>query len=502
MKKNEMFSAIGNIDNRFLDEATSYDPKKHRRAKLLHILIPVAAAMALLTVTLSVAIPHITSPLPTDDNRVPPLSPELLDEPILGIYNDLAYIQYKDHIEINNYFGENNTVEIPSSINGLPVTDATLNGGQNAEKPTFTTVTVKSRFLSSLILPKDSRIVLHIADTVNKIAPAVFRNDGIVAFTADAGNSYYSSYKGILYNKEQTVLIACPEGFSGKYLRSENFRIYSKDQTVPIPKTVQRIEENAFANVKDLRSVEFNTTLSSVGKNAFGNCQSLRSATFNATDISIAENAFSNCEELKYFSCALNEKDVKLSLPEDTKVLYNLTGNADAAQYEEAVRLFCEAEEVASLFTRYHMIDCDPGTVKNGCFYVTDPRATDIKALQDWLIRYFDRDLADRIFTLDDEWAETYYTEIDGELYVRLKRVPLEYDADRELRSYAVNVEEDGTFVLTVRTRVPDIDIALYSETEYCLKQNEEGKLCFTKSFPLPVEPLYRLYLMETLDRE
>lgn len=61
--------------------------------------------------------------------------------------------------------------------------------------------------------------------------------DSLSEINVSPENSYYSSVDGILYNKDVTELIQCPEGKTGKIL---------------IPKTVEKIRSGAFNNVGDI----------------------------------------------------------------------------------------------------------------------------------------------------------------------------------------------------------------------------------------------------------
>ena len=77
----------------------------------------------------------------------------------------------------------------------------------------------------------------------------------------DSGNAYYSSVDGVLYNKDKTVLIKCPEGKKGKLM---------------IPNTVVTISEVACADCKGLTEVTIPSSVRLIDRCAFADCKGLK----------------------------------------------------------------------------------------------------------------------------------------------------------------------------------------------------------------------------------
>jgi len=103
------------------------------------------------------------------------------------------------------------------------------------------------------------------------------------AITVDSKNAYYSSLDGVLFNKEQTAIVAGPGGISGN---------------ITIPDCVKSIGENAFAHCKDLTGVIIPNVVTSIGKEAFYGCSSLASISIPYSVTSIGMGAFANCHSL------------------------------------------------------------------------------------------------------------------------------------------------------------------------------------------------------------
>jgi hypothetical protein len=76
---------------------------------------------------------------------------------------------------------------------------------------------------------------------VKNIDYSIFSDNSVLtSINVSSGNRQYTSVGGILYNKQQTVLLFCPRGISG---------------TVIIPKSVTSIENYAFYNCIRLTSI-------------------------------------------------------------------------------------------------------------------------------------------------------------------------------------------------------------------------------------------------------
>ncbi len=79
---------------------------------------------------------------------------------------------------------------------------------------------------------------ITIPASLKELGSFVFVNcDKLKNIHVDSGNKYYSSLDGILYNKDMTELILCPEGKTGK---------------IVIPESVQKIRSYAFNNVGNI----------------------------------------------------------------------------------------------------------------------------------------------------------------------------------------------------------------------------------------------------------
>ena len=128
----------------------------------------------------------------------------------------------------------------------------------------------------------------------------------LTGITVDPSNFAYSSVAGVLFDKSQTTLVACPEGKTGVYtipdsvthIGSWAFGYCSNLTAITIPDSVNSIGTNAFGYCTRLTSVELGNGVTSIGGSAFGSCYRLTSLTIPDSVTSIGDGAFVYCGSL------------------------------------------------------------------------------------------------------------------------------------------------------------------------------------------------------------
>lgn len=139
---------------------------------------------------------------------------------------------------------------------------------------------------------------------------------GLAAIHVAASNAHYSSTNGVLFNKEQTLLIQYPGGRQGSYA---------------LPGGVNEIEVGAFNSCTGLTAVSLSPALSSIGILAFKNCTGLTTLTLPHALSSLGYWVFLNCSHLTnvYFcgdTPSLDTPDVLDSTPATVYYLPGASG--------------------------------------------------------------------------------------------------------------------------------------------------------------------------------
>ncbi|MGI6496892.1 MAG: leucine-rich repeat protein [Kiritimatiellia bacterium] len=135
--------------------------------------------------------------------------------------------------------------------------------------------------LSSVTLP----------DSVTNIGSSAFSSCiSLTNITVASANPNYSSLEGVLFNKEQTILIQCPGGRIGAYT---------------IPDNVTTIGDSAFCNCTALSSVTLPDSVTTIGDGAFYGCTSLTNITVSSANpnYSSLEGVLFNKEQTTLIFC-------------------------------------------------------------------------------------------------------------------------------------------------------------------------------------------------------
>lgn len=263
---------------------------------------------------------------------------------IIGKGNPFKYIVLDDGtIEIINYSISATDLTIPSEIDGMTVTsigssafsdcdslksvmipDSVKSIGDDAFAGCYslTSITIPDSVKSiggqafdscssliSITIPDsvksignhafsgcDSLTDITIPSSVAEIGEGAFSScNGLVSINVSTDNKYYSSNDGILYDKEQKILIQCPG---------------AKTEVSSIPNSVQKIGYMAFYWCVNLTSVIIPDSVTSIDDRAFDSCPSLTSITIPDSVTSMGDGIFVWCTKLKSVTVLSREVEV------------------------------------------------------------------------------------------------------------------------------------------------------------------------------------------------
>ena len=198
-----------------------------------------------------------------------------------GTFGLFTYTDYGSHIAITGYPESATPAVIPSSINGKPVTRIEQNAFWNCAGLTGVTIPTSITSIDDYAFSLCGLSQVIIPVSVTNIGSSAFWGcSSLTSITVQSSNATYSSALGILYNKNKTSLIKCPEAKAGN---------------VSIPPSVTSIGNRAFERCNDLTSVTIPGSVTSIGSYAFASCTRLTGMTIPTGVASIGVSAFEGC---------------------------------------------------------------------------------------------------------------------------------------------------------------------------------------------------------------
>ena len=248
-------------------------------------------------------------------------------------YGDFEYSVLSDGtVEITDYNGSAEKVDIPAEIDGKSVTSI---GGYAFDGCTsLASITIPDSVtsigdfafnictsLASITIPDSVTEIgsgafslcigltdITIPNSVTSIGIYAFYScRSLTAINVATGNQNYVSVNGVLYNKDKTIIIYYPAGKKDKNyivtggvtsIRYGAFRDCAYLTSVTISDSVTSIGNDAFYGCASLTSITIPDSVTEIGSEAFRDCTSLKSITIPDSVTEISEAAFYGCTSL------------------------------------------------------------------------------------------------------------------------------------------------------------------------------------------------------------
>ena len=250
---------------------------------------------------------------------------------------DFTYTVSNGEATITGYTGYAGDVDIPSTLDGYPVTaigDGAFYGSSLAavEIPNGVTTIGDGAFAYCDIL-----MIVKISDSVTTIGDSAFTGcQNLIYLTMGSGVTTIGN--GAFQGCGLTEL-TIPDRVTT--IGEETFASCAGLTNVTIPDSVTSIGDEAFYHCYSLTSVTIPDSVTSIGSSAFENCEALTSVTIPDSVTSIGKDAFSNCSSLNYniydnakylgnnnnpylmLVGAVNKSITACQIHADTKVIYS-----------------------------------------------------------------------------------------------------------------------------------------------------------------------------------
>ena len=148
---------------------------------------------------------------------------------------------------------------------------------------------------------------ITLPNSISSIGYAAFRYcENMDTISVGAGNPYYASSSGVLFNKALTELIQCPAGKSGAYnlpngvvaINDYAFEWCRNLTEITLPDSLATLGRSAFSSCTGLTGIVIPDGIATIEGWAFYNCFNLASVTLPDTLISIGDSAFRYCNSL------------------------------------------------------------------------------------------------------------------------------------------------------------------------------------------------------------
>ena len=182
---------------------------------------------------------------------------------------DWLVSRYKDGICINKYYGDEKDVVIPDELEGLPVIKIGYGYSYSDDMSKYLNTAFGQRDITSLTLPKHLKYIVEGAMDIYTCTLCIGCEYFLKEIKVHPENKYYTSIDGILYTKDEKMLLQIPanyqqptitvkEGTKAVYSVSP----YTKAHTIIIPDSVISFGERAdkseytYQNVEGLKAYQ------------------------------------------------------------------------------------------------------------------------------------------------------------------------------------------------------------------------------------------------------
>lgn len=126
---------------------------------------------------------------------------------------------------------------------------------------------------------------ITLGENVSVIKDELYGCSSLIKFEVDTENAYYTALDGVLYTKDEKVLLKYPQG--------------KKDICFEVPDFITRIREKSFQDCVYLQEIILPQSVTDIGERAFENCLALENVNIPDGVTKLEEGTFYGCSALK-----------------------------------------------------------------------------------------------------------------------------------------------------------------------------------------------------------
>lgn len=192
-------------------------------------------------------------------------------------------------------------IDLPNSVRFIG-TDA-FSGCKNLKSITIPRVT---KISTCTFFGCKSLTSINFSERMTDIGYKAFCGcDNLISITVSEDNKQYSSFDGVVYNKEMDTIVLCPIGKEAVNIPEGVTKIgchafdgCEKLTEINIPNSVEQISWCAFESCKRLTSITIPESVTEIELGTFVKCESLKNVTIPESVTKIADNAFNGCDNI------------------------------------------------------------------------------------------------------------------------------------------------------------------------------------------------------------
>ena len=266
--------------------------------------------------------------------------------------SDWLYTVSGRTVIINGYSGSGGSVSVPDTLSSLPVTEISDNAFMNCKTITSITLPDSIKSIGTKAFANCSELnSVYLSGSVSSIGKLAFYNcEKLSYISVESANQYFSSLNGVLFDKQKTTLIQCPQKRSGSYtipdgvtaIEDRAFENCRSITEIIIPKGVKSIGYASFSNT-GIKSITLPDTLAKIGSRAFKSCASLLSINIPNSVTSIGSAAFMNCYSIRNITIPGSVKSISDHVFYDCEGLSSVTIKSGITAIESDSFGFCSS---------------------------------------------------------------------------------------------------------------------------------------------------------------